>query len=368
MDDGVSEGAWRRIERPGTVALMIVAVSLMHYSTAMHIHEAHGIYRRLYYFPILVAAFRYGRRGGLLAALATCAFYAPHAFGLIGFDPAATLEKSLEMVLYFAVGLVAGVLVDREHATQRRLRRTLEDRDRMASQLLRSERLAAVGRLSAGLAHEIRNPLASIHGAAEVLGDDFPSGHPKARLAGILRDESRRLNDVLTRFLTFARGAPATAAPFDLADEARAVADLARQRPGAPKVTAAADAALPAALGNREQVRQVLLNLTLNALTAAGEGGRVELRVDVEDGALRCRVLDSGPGFSDEAAANFGTPFFSTTAGGTGLGLATSLRLIEDLGGTLAIDRTVPGGCVELRLPPAGAASREAATSPAAKG
>ena len=330
---------------------MIVAISLMHYSTAMHIHEAHGIYRRLYYFPILLAAFRYGRRGGLSAAFATCAFYAPHAFGLIGFDPAHTLEKTLEMALYFAVGLVAGVLVDREHATQRRLLRTLDDRDRMASQLVRSERLAAVGRLSAGLAHEIRNPLASIHGAAEVLGDDFPDGHPKARLAGILREESRRLNDVLTRFLTFARGAPAPAVAFDLAAEARAVAELAGQRPDAAPVAAKAATGLPAALGSREQVRQVLLNLTLNAMSAAGPGGRVELRVDIDDGAARCRVIDSGPGFSDEAAANFGTPFFSTTAGGTGLGLATSLRLIEDLGGSLAIDRAAPGGCVELRLP-----------------
>jgi len=368
MSDAASAGRWRRSERPGTIALVIVAVSLMHYSTAMHIHEAHGIYRRLYYFPILLAAFRYGRRGGLGAALATCAFYAPHAFGLIGYDPAATLEKSLEMALYFAVGLVAGVLVDREHATQSRLRRTLADRDRMASQLLRSERLAAVGRLSAGLAHEIRNPLASIHGAAEVLGDDFPAGHPKARLAGILRDESRRLNDVLTRFLTFARGAPGAAAPFDLAEEARAVAVLAGQRPGSPTVTTSGGGGLPAALGNREQVRQVLLNLTLNAMTAAGPDGSVELRVDADEGALRCRVRDSGPGFSDEAAANFGTPFFSTTAGGTGLGLATSLRLIEDLGGTLAIDRTAPGGCVELRLPPAGVDARAATIIPATGG
>jgi two-component system sensor histidine kinase AtoS len=235
------------------------------------------------------------------------------------------------------------------------LRQTLADRDRMASQLLRSQRLAAVGRLSAGLAHEIRNPLASIHGAAEVLGDDYPSGHPKAKLAGILRDESRRLNDVLSRFLTFARGAPATAAPFNLLDEARAVADLAGQRRAAPAVSSSGDPALPAALGDREQVRQVLLNLTLNGMTAAGPDGHVELRVEVDAGGLRCRVSDSGPGFTEEAAANFGTPFFSTTAGGTGLGLATSLRLIEDLGGSLAIDRTVPGGCVELRLPHAGA-------------
>ncbi len=346
---------WRRLEKPGTVAAMIVAVSLLHYSTAMHVHEAHGIYRRLYYFPIILAAFRYGARGGLVAAFTTCAFYAPHAFGLIGFDPAFTLEKSLEMVLYFAVGLVSGVLVDREHATLQQLRRTLEDRDRMAGELVRSERLAAVGRLSAGLAHEIRNPLASISGASEVLGDDFPAGHPKAGLVAILRDESRRLNDVLTRFLAFARGAPGPATPFDLADEAGAVAELARQRDaGATVVFSGAVGRLPLALGNREQVRQALLNLALNGLAAAGPGGRVELAVLADDeGGLVCRVTDSGPGFSDEAAANFGTPFFSTTAGGTGLGLATSLRLIEDLGGTLTLDRNASGGCVVLRLPAA---------------
>jgi two-component system, NtrC family, sensor histidine kinase HydH len=364
MDAARGTAPWRRFEKPGTIALMIVAVSLMHYSTAMHIHQAHGIYRRLYYFPILLGAFRYGARGGLGAALATCAFYAPHAFGLIGFDPAFTLEKSLEMVLYVAVGLVAGVLVDREHATQRQLRGTLAERDRMASQLVRSERLAAVGRLSAGLAHEIRNPLASIHGAAEVLGDDFAPGNPKARLAGILRDESRRLNDVLTRFLTFARGAPALAAPFDLTAEARAVADLARQRPEAPAIVVTGDTVVPAALADAAQVRQVLLNLVLNGLAAAGPGGRVELRVTADAGTVRCRVLDSGPGFSDEAAANFGTPFYSTTAGGTGLGLATSLRLIEDLGGTLTLDRAAPGGCVELGLPRADAAARPGIPAP----
>ncbi len=351
---------WRRLEKPGTVAAMIVGVSLLHYSTAMHIHEAHGIYRRLYYFPIILAAFRYGARGGLAAAFATCAFYAPHAFGLIGFDPAFTLEKSLEMALYFAVGLVSGVLVDREHATQRQLRRTLDERDRMAGELVRSERLAAVGRLSAGLAHEIRNPLASISGASEVLGDDFPAGHPKAGLVGILRDESRRLNDVLTRFLAFARGAPGPAAPFDLAAEAEAVAELARQRDAGTVVEFAATApGLPLALGNREQVRQALLNLALNGLAAAGPGGRVELRVGLEgDGTVACRVTDTGPGFSDEAAANFGTPFYTTTAGGTGLGLATSLRLVEDLGGTLTLDRSAPGGCVVLRLPAASVAAK----------
>ena len=95
------------------VGAMVLLVSLMHYNTAMHIHEAHGIYRRLYYFPIIIAGFRGGARGGLLAALAVCALYIPHAFGFIGFDPAHPVEKTLEMVLYVAVGLLTGVLTGR---------------------------------------------------------------------------------------------------------------------------------------------------------------------------------------------------------------------------------------------------------------
>ncbi|MBE0565503.1 MAG: ATP-binding protein, partial [Krumholzibacteria bacterium] len=111
---------------------------------------------------------------------------------------------------------------------------------------------------------------------------------------------------------------------------------------------------LPHALANREQVRQVLLNLALNAGAAAGPQGRVEIAVDHPTAALRCRVRDDGPGFSAEALANFGTPFYSTREGGTGLGLATSLRLVEDQGGSLAVlsDHT-PGACVEMILPAA---------------
>ena len=107
-------GAFRAfLDRYGLIAAMVLIITLLHYNTTMHIHEAHGIYRRLYYFPIILAGFRGGTRGGLLAALLVCALYIPHAFGLIGFDPAYTLEKILEMVLYVAIGLLTGVLTGR---------------------------------------------------------------------------------------------------------------------------------------------------------------------------------------------------------------------------------------------------------------
>ncbi len=355
----------RLIDRYGLVAAMVVIITLLHYNTAMHIHQAHGIYRRLYYFPIIIAAFRGGTRGGLLTALAVCALYLPHAYGQIAFDPEPTLEKILELVLYVAVGVVCGLLVDREGRARRHLeqtavnlQQTLDEKSAMERELVRNERLAAVGQLSAGLAHEIRNPLASIKGSAEVIADDFPSDHPKGVLLRILKDETERLNDVLTRFLQFARPMSRGGGRIDLAAELRTVADLMAHRDD----DAAAlhiDLDIPATgnwtvAGDGEQVRQLLLNLALNAAAAAGRDGQVHLALQRDGDDLVCLITDDGPGFSAEALASFGTPFFSTREGGTGLGLAISVRIVQDHGGTIGVVTTDrPGACVRVTLPAA---------------
>jgi len=347
------------LRRYWLAVLMIAVISLLHYNTHWHIHALHGIYRRLYYFPIILAAFRDGRRGGVLAALLVIALYVPHAFGYIGFDPGTTVEKVLEMLLYLLVGLLTGTLVSRINAARDRLKLTAEDlqvtldeKTAMEDELVRSARMAAVGRLSAGLAHEIRNPLASIKGSAEVLADDFPADHPKSRMFTILQEETGRLNQVLSRFLAFARSEPGDIAPFDLPAECRAVVELMEHDPGSVPVTIDSPPGLGAALGDPQQIRQVLLNLVLNATVAAGPNGRVDLILKSGPVQIICSVRDSGPGFSAEAVANFGTPFYSTKSEGTGLGLATSLRIVEDLGGTLAVDSSfTEGASVVLVLP-----------------
>ena len=261
---------WRRYRAP---LLLVALVTLLHYNTAIHIHAAHGIYRRLYYFPIILAAFRGGKTGGLGAALLVIALYIPHAMGLIGFDPANPVEKTLEMVLYLAVGLLSGILVARINAARDGMARTaadlqaaLDEKTAMEAELVRSARLAAVGRLSAGLAHEIRNPLASIKGSAEVISDDYPPDHPKSRMLSILLEETNRLNQVLTRFLTFARTEPGRAQTMDLVAEAREVAELTAHQEAAAAISVSGPpSGFGRVLANREQIRQVLLNLVLNA-------------------------------------------------------------------------------------------------------
>jgi len=344
----------RWLRAHGLVLLMVVVVTLMHYNTAMHIHAAHGIYRRLYYFPIIIAAFRGGRTGGLVTALAICAVYIPHAFGLIGFDPAPTLEKVLEMVLYVAVGLVAGVLEDRERRVQRRLQDSLEERERLQRELISRERLAAVGQLSAGLAHEIRNPLASIKGAADMLHDDQEADGRRGRMLAIIHEEAARLNDVLTRFLAFARPRPGDNRRLDLRPELTRLADLLSHRDRAPTVDVDLGHDPLPVLGDLDQLRQLLLNVGLNAVEAAGEApeGRVQLAASRDGARVVITIADNGPGFTDQARASLGTPFFTTREGGTGLGLATSVRIAADHGGELTVaDDQQPGARVRIALP-----------------
>jgi two-component system sensor histidine kinase HydH len=359
------------LRKYGLALAMILVISALHYLTPHgggHEHAGqsgttpwwanlHGIYRRLYYFPIILAAFRGGPRGGEMAALLVIALYIPHATGRIGHDPGSPTEKFLEMGLYLGVGMVTGILVGRINAARIRLQATAEDlqaaldeKTVMEAELVRSARLAAVGRLSAGLAHEIRNPLASIQGSAEVLGDDYPPEHPKGGMFRIMLEETARLNQVLTRFLAYARSEPGDRAPFDLGAEAQAVQQLLALQPDTPALQISGQTDVKA-IGDPEQIRQVLLNLALNAAAAAGPEGEVELVLERTGNFAHCQVLDSGPGFSAEAVENFGTPFFSTKHEGTGLGLATSLRIVEDLGGTLQIDPDqTSGGSIVLTL------------------
>ena len=133
------------------------------------------------------------------------------------------------------------------------------------------------------------------------------------------------------------------------------MAELTAHQEGAATITVTeAPPGFGLVLANREQIRQVLLNLVLNASSAAGSAGRVEISFQDTGDRLCCLVQDNGPGFTPEAISQFGTPFFSTREGGTGLGLATSLRIVEDLCGTLTVDPdSETGARVVLSLPPA---------------
>jgi len=359
---------------PLRMALIAGAVGLLavlHYTTGHHDHaSAHHLYRRLFYLPILAAAWGWGRRGGLTVAAVVAVVYIPHAFGLFGFhsDPASAVDKVAELLLYGGVGGLVGWFVDRERGTSQRLRRLLADREQTIEQrdqalrdlqsaqaaLLQSEQQAAMGFLTAGLAHEIRNPLGAIRGGAELLGD--ATEEQRARVAELLVRETERLDGVLTRFLRFARHEAGPLERADLADLAEEVVQLvsseATQR--GVEISHLRGSATRKVELDAGGVRQVLLNLVVNAMQAQPDGGHVRLvtGVDDADGAQFVRVEDAGPGVPAERRAEVFHPYVSFRPDGTGLGLAISRRVLAENGGTLTLsDAELGGACFELRLP-----------------
>jgi two-component system, NtrC family, sensor histidine kinase PilS len=223
----------------------------------------------------------------------------------------------------------------------------------MEERLRQADRLATLGRLSANIAHEIRNPLASLTGAIEVLAASGTAGELRDRLANIVIKESGRLNAILRDFLEYARPAPLTRARMNVCETVDEVLILLEQKasPGTLKVARE----LPPALEwdvDPQQFRQAIWNLCLNAVQAMPEGGELRVAAAVVNGALTVRVSDTGDGIGATDVHHVFEPFFSTKPGGSGLGLALVHRVLQDHGGEIEVESTPGiGSTFTLRVP-----------------
>jgi two-component system, NtrC family, sensor histidine kinase PilS len=248
--------------------------------------------------------------------------------------------------LYSESGETTGLVITFQDLTDIR---AMEDTSR------RQERLSAVGRVAAGIAHEIRNPLAAMRGSIQVLKSDIQDPS-QIELMDIVLRESDRLNRIITDFLTYARPRKFSLVETDLREPLRETFALLRhspeildghvleeELPGEP-VTALADA---------EGVRQVFWNLSRNALKAMPDGGtlRAEMR-PASVGRVRVTFKDTGRGMSPAQVERLFEPFSSSTTGGTGLGLSIVYQIIRDHGGTInVLSREGHGTTITIELP-----------------
>jgi two-component system sensor histidine kinase PilS (NtrC family) len=230
----------------------------------------------------------------------------------------------------------------------------ITERMRMDQLRGRAERLEAVAELSASLAHEIKNPLASIRSATEQLTGDGIDADDRLVLGNLVVRESDRLSRLLTEFIDFARARLRAAERLDLARLVRHAVDVVRAHPQARgvDVSVSVDAAseLVAVHGDEDLLHRAVLNLALNAVQWAGQGGKVEVRLDAVDTdlmaprlgaarAVRIHVSDTGPGVPEENAEHIFDPFFTRRPGGTGLGLALVQRAADAHGGAVFVDQ-----------------------------
>jgi len=221
----------------------------------------------------------------------------------------------------------------------RQLRESREEIQRLhRTQMSRAEHLATMGELAAGLAHEIRNPLAGIAGVIEIVGRDLPANSPARSVLGDVRHEVLHINRIVTELLEIARPKAPNFGLGDLCSAVHHAVLFAREQAVSKGVDIVwEDTTLPKIEMDSGQIHQVLLNLLLNAVQACEQGGSVMVECGEQDDTVSVTVTDSGKGIAPEILANIFRPFFTTKGNGTGLGLSLARRIVEDHGGHIDV-------------------------------
>ncbi len=227
----------------------------------------------------------------------------------------------------------------------------------------RSDRLAALGQLSAGLAHELRNPLGTIKASAEMLSAQVSAENDVAReMAGFISSEVDRTNSLVTRFLQFARPLQVRLEPADLSQVLdRAITEAQRE---APQITIYKNYApeIPPFPLDAELMERVFYNLVLNAAQATAPGGAVTVKTRAAGGKAEIAVIDRGVGIDPKVRDNIFNPFFTTKPTGVGLGLAIVAKIVDEHGGKIAVDSESGKGSIFCVILPMERARPEASS------
>ena len=331
----------------------ILGITIAHYATPASSVLWHNVFQRLYYLPIVFTAIYFGWLGGLAAAACVAACYIPHIFTAWGQFPGYSMNQYAEIAVFFLVGAVTGLLADRERKRKQELEQTAEQLSKVYAelqdsfeQLKRADRLSAIGHLSAGLAHEIRNPLASIEGAVGILEQRELSEERRVEFLAILKKECRRLNRLLTNLLDFARPRRPNYQIVDVGQILSSVVSLAAHMASQSSITLRADvpSSLPPVECDPEQLKQVILNLTINAIQAMPDGGEILLSARTKNSNILIQVKDQGCGIGPEDLDKVFNPFFTTKENGTGLGLSMAHQIVSQHGGILSGERNPDKG------------------------
>ena len=345
---------------------LIAAIALitgLHYITDPSRVLLHELFNYLCFIPIIVAAYWFGPWGGVTAALLTSAAFIPHIRMAWASNVPYAPSRYAQILVFHVTGLLVGILASFQRQLTLRYRdaaSALEVRNQdlvdSQQQLRKAERLSALGEIAAGFVHEVRNPLAAMRGALDIVVSRTPKNTPEAEFTEIARKELVRLDSLIGDFLAYARPREPERRLTSLSAVLERVTVLLRPQAERAQVTIETSGLdqLPSLMIDPDQIAQVLINIALNGIQASPTGGTLRIEGSTTGTHVVIDVIDQGPGIPAEHHGRLFEPFFTTKPHGTGLGLALSQRIATAHQGTIELRAATPSGTIVRVMLPIG--------------
>ena len=339
-----------------SIASMFVLTALLTYFT----NRDENPYFVLLAIAILQCAYMFGLLLTILTIAAADTMILFWIWYFYALNPPARITEYLEIgilcVVYILMGLLVWFLVNQLKTNQSKLKSSLELLQATRERLISEEKLAAVGRLASGVAHEIRNPVAMISSSLATATYPGTEEGEREEMFAIAARESKRLEALTADFLTYARPSPPRRAPVLMNDHLSYIASVTRAHAASRGIAILSELECDLSVNlDAPQMEGALLNLVLNAIDATPSGGTVKLNASLAGNALRIDVEDSGPAIPEADLPQIFEPFFTTKPAGTGLGLAIARSAAIAHGGDLYLSRN-RDGCVTFSMTLTGSA------------
>lgn len=318
------------------IAITIILTVAIHYGWILEpifgeSHWIHAIHGRFCYIPIVIGASLFGIRGGLITATIISLSILPYIYRteLSVHDISG---ETVEIIFYYAIAILTGAIIERVIKEQK-------ENEKVQLQLERAHRLSLLGQMAATMAHEIKNPLASIKGSVEILNDTSTSPEDRNEFEELIQNEIKRVDGTIKEFLTFARPKKTEIKKMDVTkaiDSAvKQIESLTLKKHIQVKTQLESNIYIN---GDAEKIHQVLLNLLINSIEASSEHKDITVTLMTERSESAVIIIsDHGIGIEKEELERIFDPFYTTKSSGTGLGLAVVRSIIDEHNGEIKI-------------------------------
>lgn len=335
------------------IVFATLVVTYFHYGIPLHHTVIHISHYYAFYIIVIYAAYKFGLKGGLIMSVLLTMIYSPSAYiHLLNLNfTHHVLPSMVEVTMVYAVGLLAGYLSGKLKKEKLKVEKVSSEMLELERQIAHDDRLRVLGQLSAGIAHEIRNPLAAIKSGISII----KSGKSNDQVIDILSSEIEHLDKFIDRFLQYARFGTDQKNHINLSHFMMELTELIKLAASRKHVQIKLTTNVPEDTcldGDKNAIKQALLNIAINGMEACADktDALVELAVDITETDIIFYISDNGHGVSEKNIQTIFEPFFTTKAEGTGLGLALASKIAREHGGKLSVENLEQGCCFTLQI------------------